>query len=214
MVVYSLIMGIGEPFNLPAFMLSNFPGVDFGGDLFGQRPTGIRFEIGIEQVSRAARIYDFVLSDTSEFILISQDWILEEGVEDICKPSTRLFQTPGIFSSEPLQLETLDIFPLDETPYRLTWTRSPRISFNASLMFRGIANRERGGQPRVLSRVYIIVPYAKVILHMYDDRGLDILAFDLETLRPLYDSYSNWIVENQRHRIKFRFGDASRQSPA
>ena len=195
-------------------MLSNFPGVDLGGDLFGQRPTGIRFEIGIERVSRASRIFEFVLLDTPEFILISQDWILKEGVEDICKPSTRLFETPGIFSSEPLHFETLEVFPLDETPYRLTWTRSPRISFDASRMFQGIANRERGSQPRVSSGVYVIVPHAKAILHMYDDRGLDILAFDLETLRPLYDSFSDWIVEDQRHRIKFRFGDASRQSHA
>jgi Domain of unknown function (DUF3885) len=205
-------MGIAEPFDLPAFMLSNFPSVDFGGNLFAQRPTGMRFEIGIEQVSRATELFDFLLSDAPEFVLISQDWILENGVEDICKPSTLLFETAGIFSSELLQLGTLDVFPLDETPYRLTWTRLSPISFNASRMFQGIANREQGGAPRVLSGVYVIAPHAKVILHMYDDRGLDILAFELETLRPLYESFSDWILEDQRHRIKLRFGNTSNQS--
>lgn len=207
-------MEIAEPFDLPAFMLSNFPGVDFGGNLFDQRPTGMRFEIGIEHVSRAASLFDFLLSDAPEFVLISQDWILEEGMEDICTPSTLLFATPGIFSSVRLKLETLDVFPLDETPYRLTWTRLSPASLKISRMFQGIVNREQGGAPRVSSGVYVIDPRAKVILHMYDDRGLDILAFELETLRSLYESFSDWILENQRHRIAFRFRNTSSQSLA
>jgi hypothetical protein len=75
-------MAIAEPFDLSAFMLSNFPGVDFGGNLFGQRPTGMRFEIGIEQVPRAARLFDFLVSDAPDCILVSQDWVLDENEEE------------------------------------------------------------------------------------------------------------------------------------
>jgi hypothetical protein len=47
-----------KPFNLPEFMLSHFNRVDFGGNLFDQWPVGLRFEIGIKQVSRAAKLYE------------------------------------------------------------------------------------------------------------------------------------------------------------
>jgi hypothetical protein len=55
-------MANSESFNLPAFMLSYFNRVDLGGNLFNQWPVGIRFEIGIEQVSRAAKLYEFVFA--------------------------------------------------------------------------------------------------------------------------------------------------------
>jgi hypothetical protein len=40
---------------------------------------------------------------------------------------------------------------------------------------------------------------------MYDDRGLDIIAAEIDVLRPLFESFGDWILENQRHRIEFRF---------
>jgi len=40
---------------------------------------------------------------------------------------------------------------------------------------------------------------------MYDDRGLDIIATDIDSLRPLFENFGDWILENQRHRIEFRF---------
>ena len=51
------------PFDLPEFMFSHFGRVDFGGDLFEQWPVGIRFEIGIEQVDRAAQLFNFAFSE-------------------------------------------------------------------------------------------------------------------------------------------------------
>jgi hypothetical protein len=53
-----------------------------------------------------------------------------------------------------------------------------------------------------------------VIMHMYDDRGLDMIAAELNILRPLYEIFSDWILENQRHRIAFRFRTTPDESPA
>ncbi len=101
-----------EPFNLPEFMLSHFNRVDFGGDLFKQWPVGIRFEIGIKQVSRAAKLYDFAFAKAIDCVLISQDWINDES---LAKHYTPLFMTPGIFPSEPSQFQTVEVSPFDET---------------------------------------------------------------------------------------------------
>jgi hypothetical protein len=40
---------------------------------------------------------------------------------------------------------------------------------------------------------------------MYDDRGLDVIAASASTLLPIYERFGDWILDNQRHRIDFRF---------
>lgn len=194
-----------EPFDLPAFMLSNFNRMDFGPNLFDQRPTGIRFEIGIEQVTRASTLFDFVFAESPDCILVSQDWVTDKTLDGRFTP---LFQTPGICTPDSLRLETLDVSPLDETAYRLTWTRLPPASINALAMFQGIANREQQGSPKISSGVFAIAPSSKIIMHMYDDRGLDIVSAELNTLRSLYEGFDSWVLDNQRHRIASRFTTA------
>src|SRR5271165_5603185 len=134
-------MDLWAPFNLPEFMFSHFNRVDFGGDLFCQWPVGIRFEIGISQVYRAARLYELAFAKAESCILVSQDWM--EGNE-IVRRATPLFLTPGIFPNKLSELQTVDVSPFDEGEYRLTWTRLQPLTFDAASMFQSIANREQG----------------------------------------------------------------------
>jgi hypothetical protein len=202
-VVYAFWMENYAPFNLPEFMLAHFGRVDFGGDLFGQWPVGIRFEIGIEQVSRAAKLYEFAFAEAEDCVLVSTDW--REGSE-IVRRATPLFKTPGIFPCEPSRLQKVEVFPFEDTQYALTWARFSPQAFDAALMFQAVANREQLGEPSVNSRVFVIEPRSKIIMHMYDDRGLDI-----DTLRQMFESFNDWILDNQRHRIEFRFRANSRE---
>jgi hypothetical protein len=191
-----------EGFDLPEFMLSHFDRVDFGGDLFGQWPVGLRFQIGVGQVARATTLYEFVFANAGECILISQDWATDG---DLAKRYTTLFTTPGVFPSNPTKLQSVEVSPFDETPYRLTWARLSPIAFNAPQMFQAIANRDQDGIPKISSGVFVIEPHSKAIMHMYDDRGLDVIAVKLNTLRPVFENFGDWILENQRHRITSRF---------
>lgn len=45
----------------------------------------------------------------------------------------------------------------------------------------------------------------KLIFHMYDDRGLDIIANDVEQLRPIYNEYNNWLLDVNREKIDSLF---------
>lgn len=202
-------MAISDPFNLPEFMFSYFGRVDFGGDLFAQWPVGIRFDIGLEQVSRAVKLYEFTFGTAETCILVSQDWPSDYPLAERFTP---LFETPGVFSSPPSYFQTAEISPFDESQYRLTWTRLPPLAFDVTRMFQAIANRERGGVPSISSGVYTIDPRSKIIMHMYDDRGLDVIAYDAVPLLPLYKSFGEWVLENQRHRIAFRFENTPNQS--
>lgn len=78
-------------------------------------------------------------------------------------------------------------------------------------MFQAIANREQDGEPKIESGVYLIDPDSKIIMHMYDDRGLDVIATKLETLRPLFSNFSDWVLEIQRHMVEFRFKSSSHE---
>ena len=53
--------------------------------------------------------------------------------------------------------------------------------------------------------IYFINIDKKLIFHMYDDRGLDIISADLETLRPIYKNHNDWILEFNRSEIDKQF---------
>jgi hypothetical protein len=78
---------------------------------------------------------------------------------------------------------------------------------------KGVANREQAGVPKISSGVFVIDPTSKVIMHMYDDRGLDIIAAELNTLRPLFKIFGDWILNSQRHRVEFRFKTSIQELP-
>jgi hypothetical protein len=204
-------MEILRSFDLPKFMFCHFPRVDFGGDLFCQWPVGIRFEIGLENVSRASELNEFIFRDADDCVLVSQEWSSDEGLPERFTP---LFSTPGIFpNAAPSDLQTVDVSPFEETPYRLSWARVPLSAVNAPQIFQAIANSDHGRIPSIAGGVYIIDDRAKLIMHMYDDRGLDVIAADASMLVGLYKGFGDWILDNQRLKIDLRFKEIVTAAP-
>jgi hypothetical protein len=72
---------------------------------------------------------------------------------------------------------------------------------------------KQGGLPAISSGVYIIEPRARIIMNMYDDRGLDVIATKLDALRPMFKRFGEGISENRRHTIEFRFDSSSQAQP-
>jgi hypothetical protein len=111
-----------------------------------------------------------------------------------------------------MPFQSIDVTPFDETPYRLTSARFSPSAINEVQLFQAIANREQTGHPKISSGVYVIDPDAKIVMNMYDDRGLDIIAAELETLRPLFEQFNGWLLDNQRTRIELRFRASRKES--
>ncbi|MEO2224471.1 hypothetical protein BTA37_10075 [Priestia megaterium] len=53
--------------------------------------------------------------------------------------------------------------------------------------------------------IYFINLSKKMILHLYDDRGCDVLASSKESIRFLYEEYNNWILDYDQEEIDFLF---------
>ncbi|MBP6301945.1 MAG: DUF3885 domain-containing protein [Bacteroidia bacterium] len=53
--------------------------------------------------------------------------------------------------------------------------------------------------------IYFINIDKKLIFHMYDDRGLDLISTDKETLRPIYKKHNDWILDYDRKQIDKQF---------
>ena len=53
--------------------------------------------------------------------------------------------------------------------------------------------------------IYFINLDKKMILHMYDDRGLDIIAVEKESLRTIYEKHNDWILEYGRNKVDNQF---------
>jgi len=46
-----------------------------------------------------------------------------------------------------------------------------------------------------ISSVYLFDINDNVKLHLYDDRGLDIIPYDKNVLMPLYQKFNKWILD-------------------
>nr|WP_230309344.1 DUF3885 domain-containing protein [Planomicrobium sp. YIM 101495] len=49
--------------------------------------------------------------------------------------------------------------------------------------------------------LYFVHPKNETIFHVYDDRGCDLVATSRETIRPLYESFNEWILDYDREAI-------------
>ena len=74
-------------------------------------------------------------------------------------------------------------------------------------MLEGIANSDHAHTLSVSGRVYFLNPATAIIMHMYDDRGLDVIAATREALMPVYRTFNYWVLDYDRDRIAKAFSE-------
>ena len=81
------------------------------------------------------------------------------------------------------------------------------------LLMKAICNQDFPSlKPRLSNQYYIYDPDVffinvtkNVILYIYDDRGCEVIASDIETIRPIYEKYGDWIDGYYREEIEHQF---------
>jgi hypothetical protein len=63
--------------------------------------------------------------------------------------------------------------------------------------------------PKAPVVAYLLDLERGVLLHVYDDRGMDLVSLDRRPLLPLYRSRGDWLLDYDRPRMAEAFEDAA-----
>jgi len=72
-------------------------------------------------------------------------------------------------------------------------------------LLKEIIKADIGGCGALASSVYFLDKTNFVLFHLYDDRGLDLVAADKELLRPIFEHFNNWILDYDKEQINKTF---------
>jgi hypothetical protein len=112
---------------------------------------------------------------------------------------------PARQRKEVVECDSADTF--DDGTWILEWTCRPAHSFGYARILQGLANCDHLIEPWIDDRVYFVAPEKGLLLSMYDDRGLDMVATDRAALAALYKRFDHWLLDYDRERMRETFGD-------
>jgi len=69
---------------------------------------------------------------------------------------------------------------------------------NLDRLFREIIKTDIGGYSILSSSVFLLDSKKSCVCHLYDDRGIDIIASSKETIYPIYKNYENWLIDREK----------------
>lgn len=199
------------------YMNGNFPQLILRPPLFYNWEIGLRFELGLDyyyeenlymqQVyQRAITLFESLhFQDEEIFIVVD---VNNFGDSKTYKHKARIF-SPYIRSQSLLytlkHTEMPYIFPEEdeEGNYKThRFTLQCKVSDVKYIpLLKAISNQDLGIQPRIIHRVYFLNIKRKTIFHIYDDRGCDLLATSPESIRDIYFTYNDWILNYDRDKI-------------
>lgn len=62
-------------------------------------------------------------------------------------------------------------------------------------------------RPRIRhTNIYIVAEEARIIAHVYDDRGMDIVSSERTALREIYKQFEDWLLPHDIEKMTTTFG--------
>jgi len=212
----------------PEYMASTFPGLILRPPLFYHWPSAIRFELNAEEKGRtypetvrhrSNTLYESIFRPGDLAFLVSS----VSYYTSLRHPSPR--NGPSFFRTTRGNIFQLSrrhslgipgaagrqrLIEIEDADHRLVTTlRYTRVSprnIDYRFILRGLdETKYNPRRTRIDDRIYFINQTRNIIFHMYDDRGADVLAPTPDTLRELYTTHNDWILDYNRDRINQTF---------
>ncbi|PJJ59051.1 DUF3885 domain-containing protein [Hymenobacter chitinivorans] len=209
-----------------------FPGLRLSTGLFYQWPIGIRFDLqGEEPIylepghpgyspterlaynepyfrevnHRASALFHAAVQPDDEIVLVYQKSMY--GRHRIRSRGFLLHQL-GISKAQAAFQKIGPPYLYGFHPAR--WVRmnftAKAAAIPADAILAAIANQDFGDRsPVIRGDLFFLNLTRGLIFHMYDDRGLDIIAVDKATLQPLFKTYNSWILDYDRAQVEAAF---------
>lgn len=207
-------------------ILQSFGWKDFHHPLFYNSPFSLRFELGyphemgpvrfIQAMDRARAITSFVFSKSSD-LTIAVPFYSRHGQTDPppkLEKALRSTNFSGIISGID-RIETADLaecWDLEAGCYRfLCSLRLPNQEDQILPFIWAAVAEEMGIGPRFssIAKSYIADPERGLVVHIYDDRGMDVIAVERQTLRPCYERFNDWLLDYGRDRMDATFSSST-----
>lgn len=203
--------------------------------LFHHCGFGLRFELAYGNYQRGDRIPSFMqaldramlviydaLPETKDVVFaISQygasrnspakRWVSSQ-LRSLCMDISTLAPA-GIVAQE----DQYQIAECGEDGYRHWFTLHPATDDEVEKAVWGCIAKELKISPGLKTAdIYMLDLKREIIVHIYDDRGMDVIANDLAVLRPIYDEFKKIILEYDREHIDevFKTGKPHRRFDA
>ncbi len=216
-----MLLKVGVEMRLNEYMLETFPNLELRPPLFYNGDIGIRFKLGanydynniyencpyLEGVyNRAIALFQSLHSKTDDIYIVVDVNDYADG--ETFKHKLNIFSkyVKEKYDLFKLQKNTIPyVFPEDDEDglYKThRFTLKCKVSDLKYIpMLKAICNQDMGIKPSIFHRVYFINVNKNTIFHIYDDRGCDVLAIAPDTIRDMYHTYNDWILDYNRNKI-------------
>ncbi|KLA01044.1 DUF3885 domain-containing protein [Bacillus cereus group sp. MYBK77-1] len=206
---------------LKEYMLETFPNLELRPPLFYNGDIGIRFKLGVNYdctniyencpylegvYNRAITLFQSLHSKTDDMYIVVDVNDYADG--ETFKHKLNIFSKYVKEKSDlfKLQKNTIPyVFPEDDEDgvYKThRYTLKCKVSDLKYIpMIKAICNQDMGIKPRIFHMVYFININKNTIFHIYDDRCFDVLATSPNTIRNMYHTYNDWVLEYDRNKI-------------
>ncbi|MBJ8024996.1 DUF3885 domain-containing protein [Bacillus cereus] len=205
------------------YMNKKFNELELQPSLFYHWEPGIRFELGIDYNVKDAykdslylrNVYSRVTNLFSSLFLPEDEIFVIANVNDygnILKKKLKIF-SPYVKEKSILykiqQITIPYIFPEDDESEKYKTCRFilnckvSDIRYNA--MLKSICNQDMGIKPKIPHDIFIVNINKNIIFHVYDDRGVDVIATSIKSLKKVYSIYNDWILNSNRDKIDLFF---------
>lgn len=211
------------------FLQINFGGMKLHRPLFYNCEWGLRFNLQDEHVmqksdnglsdndeyfatvvKRACTLFESVFEPTDRLLIVAKD---ARGERSRFRKSNYLFKQFAGLRKEGIDFSIEKGLYLPDDRYNVALITTDTMHINYKNMLTAVGNADFSQrQPRFDRRgmftskeIYFLHLEKRLIFLMYDDRGLDIVAADKETLRPIYERFNDWILDYDRAQIDDQF---------
>lgn len=184
--------------------------------IFYNAPVGIRFEIGgkedvyvKKELTRKLQVNPLYVEQaveraSSTFSLLPQKgWMMRIDLYDK-KEIAKVIKILQLIHPHEKVLSEYEEDGDQITHYELYWALD-KINWSIETVIDEIILADIGGLNCLASSVYLVHPEEKILYHLYDDRGLDLVAKDKSKLYPLYERFNEWILDDDRETIDHTF---------
>ncbi|WP_244923462.1 DUF3885 domain-containing protein [Peribacillus butanolivorans] len=198
------------------YMETNFPNLSLRPALFYSWDIGIRFELGVEWkieydfenspylkgvYKRAINLFKSLHLDDEEIFVVA-------NVNDYGYKKVNIFY-PFVRDKDvlyKLKHKVIPyVFPEDDEEGRYITHRFMLRCKTSDIRYvpllKAICNQDMGIRPSIFHDIFFININRETIFHVYDDRGCDLLAKSAETIRDIYNTYNEWILDYDREEI-------------